>query len=288
MSKNTFNQPPTSILSTESYQSDYFPSNRSRKKAIELRVRSILFTFLALVFLNLIVEQPIRSLNLLLRLKPESDKSHLRDPSNWSIHQSQGNDSLTKVQRLEYELITSNRSSSSSSSSSELKESLLLTTNKKLLNLNDNRWNLLMIHGLGDLGATQAHQISSSLRRSDPELFSKFNFIIPHAGLIRISVFEKDIRPGWFDIRSWDNINEDEDLDGFYSSVRSLQLMMTELGLDLNRTIVAGFSQGAVMSLLLTLTLKRPPLLTIMMSGYFPIQETIKELILQGKRNSTY
>ncbi|KAI8448616.1 Alpha/Beta hydrolase protein [Phakopsora pachyrhizi] len=145
-----------------------------------------------------------------------------------------------------------------------------------------------MIHGLGDLGATQAHQISSSLRRSDPELFSKFNFIIPHAGLIRISVFEKDIRPGWFDIRSWDNINEDEDLDGFYSSVRSLQLMMTELGLDLNRTIVAGFSQGAVMSLLLTLTLKRPPLLTIMMSGYFPIQETIKELILQGKRNSIY
>ncbi|WAR55120.1 hypothetical protein PtB15_4B740 [Puccinia triticina] len=68
-----------------------------------------------------------------------------------------------------------------------------------------------------------------------------------------------------------------------------LRHLLARNGVDFSRTIVAGFSQGAVMALLLGLTLDPPPAGIIMLSGYLPMPGDLGALFGRkgGERRGT-
>lgn len=55
--------------------------------------------------------------------------------------------------------------------------------------------------------------------------------------------------PSWYDIRSLDGVNEDEDEEQMLKSVHQLHRLITEeveYGIQSERIVVGGFSQGMV------------------------------------------
>jgi len=132
-------------------------------------------------------------------------------------------------------------------------------------------WTCVLLHGLGDHQASDSFRLRQALLSLSPALFEPMAFIIPVADTLPVSVFAGQPRSAWFDIRNWTLLHQHEDLLHMHSNVRRLTNIIIRNKLDLSRTIIAGFSQGAVMSLLLGLTLDPPPAGLIMLSGFLPM-----------------
>ncbi|PLW20073.1 hypothetical protein PCANC_12068 [Puccinia coronata f. sp. avenae] len=141
-----------------------------------------------------------------------------------------------------------------------------------------NNWTCLLLHGLGDHQASDSFLLREALLRLHPEIFEPISFIVPLADLLPITVFSGQLRPAWFDIRNWSHIHQDEDIPNMNINVRRLIHIINRNNLDTSRTIIAGFSQGAVMSLLLGLTLEQPPASLIMLSGFLPMPSHLERL----------
>ncbi|KAH9817221.1 Alpha/Beta hydrolase protein [Melampsora americana] len=132
-------------------------------------------------------------------------------------------------------------------------------------------WRIVFIHGLGSVDSSHGHQwretLLSTLQRplnsQSIGNLTGLRFILPKAPIIPVTVYSDQPnggeRPGWFDIKDWRDLNylEDEDIK--------------ESKMQMNKTIIAGFSQGAVMTLLTSLTSSEPPAATLMLSGYLPL-----------------
>ncbi|POV99743.1 hypothetical protein PSTT_13564, partial [Puccinia striiformis] len=143
---------------------------------------------------------------------------------------------------------------------------------------NSNNWTCILIHGLGDYHASDSFRLREALLGLRPALFEPMSFIIPSADPLPVTVFGGQLRSAWFDIRNWTDVHRDEDIVRMKTNVRRLIHIIHHHHLDMNRTIIAGFSQGAVMSLLLGLTLDPPPAGLVMLSGFLPIPSHLKEL----------
>lgn len=150
-------------------------------------------------------------------------------------------------------------------------------------------WTFLLLHGLGDYKASASFRIREALINLRPDLFESMRFIMPTAGQLPITVFGDQIRSAWFDIKNWTNVHQQEDVHHMKQNVNALLHILQNNQIDLSRTIIGGFSQGAVMSLLLSLCLSKPPAAVIMLSGYTPIPAELLKLRLpvsKGKENN--
>ncbi|KAH9818785.1 Phospholipase/Carboxylesterase-domain-containing protein [Melampsora americana] len=143
---------------------------------------------------------------------------------------------------------------------------------------------MIFLHGLSDLNLTQSYTFKNYL---DSNLFlnplnhqeigqlNGLTYIFPKAPLRPITVFDHQPTRGWFDIKDWRDLNFLEDEDGLRDSSIKISMMikglMDEGKIKMDFTILAGFSQGAVMSFLLTLVLPQAPFATLIMSGYPPL-----------------
>ncbi|KAH9450237.1 hypothetical protein MJO28_014466 [Puccinia striiformis f. sp. tritici] len=148
-------------------------------------------------------------------------------------------------------------------------------------------WTVFFTHGLGAMNASDGYRWRDFLLStySDPVTgnsvgnLTGLNFIFPKAPVRPITVYaaqtNQGARPGWFDIKDWRDLHYLEDEEGLRQSAIGLASILNNEALagkiQLNQTIIAGFSQGSVMSLLLTLTLPQPPAACIMLSGYLPL-----------------
>ncbi|KAG0140182.1 hypothetical protein CROQUDRAFT_665549 [Cronartium quercuum f. sp. fusiforme G11] len=148
-------------------------------------------------------------------------------------------------------------------------------------------WTVVFIHGLGALNASHGwqwrdfllskHSISNT--QSQIGKLDGLRFIFPKAPIRPITVFDGSenhgSRPGWFDVKDWRDLNFLEDEEGLRESCIGIAMILSEqirLGLmKMEWTIIAGFSQGAVMALILTLVLARGPSATLMLSAYLPL-----------------
>ncbi|PLW16797.1 hypothetical protein PCANC_15386 [Puccinia coronata f. sp. avenae] len=155
-------------------------------------------------------------------------------------------------------------------------------------------WTVFFIHGLGDYNASASYHWRESLLASylDPLAGNSFGnltglqFIFPKAHVRPVTVYSaqknQGARPGWFDIKDWSDLYHLEDEEGLRQSAIGLSTILKDEALagriQLNQTIIAGFSQGAVMSILLTLALPQPPAACIMMSGYLPLPLRLVDL----------
>ncbi|EGG06133.1 uncharacterized protein MELLADRAFT_87434 [Melampsora larici-populina 98AG31] len=143
---------------------------------------------------------------------------------------------------------------------------------------------MIFLHGLGDLNASQSYEFKDYLNSdlsTNPFTLQEIGqltglkYILPKAPFRPITVFDHQIHRGWFDIKDWRDLNFLEDEDGLKDSSIKIYKLIKDLidkgQIDMDFTILAGFSQGAVMSFLLTLVLPQPPFATLIMSGYPPL-----------------
>lgn len=92
--------------------------------------------------------------------------------------------------------------------------------------------------------------------------------------------------PGWYDIISLERIGQGEDHSGMMQSCSQIQALIDaemDLGIPNSRIILAGFSQGAAMSLLLGLTSSIKYGGIVALSGYLPLSGQIHTLAIGNK-----
>lgn len=104
---------------------------------------------------------------------------------------------------------------------------------------------MIFLHGLGDTG----HGWASLLNTIRPD---HLKVICPTAPVIPITLNLGFRMPGWFDITSLDNLEEEADMEGMNRSAGTVyKLIQGEMrqGIPSNRIIIGGFSQGAAVAL---------------------------------------
>ncbi|MBW0468807.1 hypothetical protein O181_008522, partial [Austropuccinia psidii MF-1] len=155
-------------------------------------------------------------------------------------------------------------------------------------------WTIVFIHGLGAVNASHAYQWRDALlsKFSDPlhgtnlGNLTGLRFIFPKAPIGPVTIYDSEpdhgARPRWFDITHWEDLNYLEDEEGERQSIIGISAILKDQinsgKIQMNQTIFSGFSQGAVLTLLLTLTFPQPPAAAILLSGYLPLPFRLKDL----------
>ena len=106
---------------------------------------------------------------------------------------------------------------------------------------------VIWLHGLGDSGAGFA-PIVPVLGLPDNH---SIRFIFPHAPEQAVTINQGYVMRSWYDIKSMDLHNR-ADMDGVLSSEKLLQDLIQEQidsGIPAKNIVLAGFSQGGVLSL---------------------------------------
>lgn len=106
---------------------------------------------------------------------------------------------------------------------------------------------VIFLHGLGDSGHGW-HGAAEMLSHNLPNT----KWILPHAPSIRITLNYGASMPGWYDILSL-SPNAREDEPGLYKSVGFISGLISDeikSGIPSDKIILAGFSQGAALTLL--------------------------------------
>ncbi|KZT29447.1 Phospholipase/carboxylesterase [Neolentinus lepideus HHB14362 ss-1] len=138
---------------------------------------------------------------------------------------------------------------------------------------------VIFVHGLGDSG--HGWKPVADMFQADQGL-GHVKWILPHSPTRAVTANMGMELPSWFDIRSF-GFDSVEDEEGMMQSVSSLeQLISQEVkgGIDPSRIILGGFSQGGAMSLLTGFTVKPKLASIVVLSGWLPLREKIKNMIL--------
>jgi len=140
---------------------------------------------------------------------------------------------------------------------------------------------VFIMHGLGDSG--NGWMPVARMLAQEPSL-KHIKWILPHAPRQPCTMNFGMVMPSWYDIytlaeKEYENRKEDEEgLLKSRDSIRQLINKEIEAGIPSERIIVGGFSQGAVMSLMLGLTSEIKFAGMAILSGYIPLPKTIKQL----------
>ena len=129
---------------------------------------------------------------------------------------------------------------------------------------------VIFLHGLGADGF-DFQEIFTRLQ------FNKIRFILPHATYQPITINQGFEMRAWYDLYDL-SLEKDEDEIGMKrSSVFIYQLIEEQisLGIDSNKIIIGGFSQGAVMSFYLGLRYQKKLGGIAALSGYLPLKEKL-------------
>ncbi|KAK4054439.1 hypothetical protein OIV83_000933 [Microbotryomycetes sp. JL201] len=136
----------------------------------------------------------------------------------------------------------------------------------------------IVIHGLGDTshGLFYAYQLGPR--------FPFVKWVAPQARFMNITVSNGASLSAWYDISSFEDLHYNEDERGMIESQRELNELIRAERQELSdqgkepRIVVCGFSQGAVMTLLNTLSSKEPIDAALMLAGYLPLPHGAKKV----------
>ncbi|KAF2796878.1 Phospholipase/carboxylesterase [Melanomma pulvis-pyrius CBS 109.77] len=139
---------------------------------------------------------------------------------------------------------------------------------------------VIVAHGLGDSGAGWLFLAENWRRRSK---FEEVSFIFPNAPQIPITLNGRMRMPGWYDIKSLNDLaSREEDEAGIHQSreyFHSLVDAEVAKGIPANRVVIGGFSQGGAMALISGVTYKDRLGGIFGLSCYLLLQKKLKELI---------
>ncbi|KAE9404822.1 Phospholipase/carboxylesterase [Gymnopus androsaceus JB14] len=135
---------------------------------------------------------------------------------------------------------------------------------------------VIFVHGLGDSGAGWK-PVADVLSRD----LGYVKWVLPHSPHSPVTANMGMVMPSWFDIKSF-GFRDTEDEKGMLRSKALIEnLIETELavGLEPNRIILGGFSQGAAMSLLTGLSLEKKLAGLVCLSGWVPIKTKLESIL---------
>ncbi|GAA5820096.1 hypothetical protein JCM11251_005480 [Rhodosporidiobolus azoricus] len=146
---------------------------------------------------------------------------------------------------------------------------------------------VVCVHGLGGQGADWPFYQTLAGR------YPYVRWVSPTAEYRDITVRDGERVRAWFDITTFDDLYQDEDIAGYAHSSQQLnQLVEQERELLISegkepRIVMMGFSQGGVMTLLSTLLSKNPSRFeaAVVFSTYLPMIDNIASLISPAARN---
>jgi phospholipase/carboxylesterase len=130
---------------------------------------------------------------------------------------------------------------------------------------------VIWMHGLGADG----NDFVPIIRELDLTGCPAIRFVFPNAPHIPVSVNGGYVMPAWYDIRSADLLNR-EDETGLHTSQKSIEeLIEIERSSGVEQIVLAGFSQGCAMTL--QTGLRHPQKLAGLMclSGYLPLHQSV-------------
>ncbi len=132
---------------------------------------------------------------------------------------------------------------------------------------------VIWLHGLGDSGAGFAPVV--------PLLnlphHHTIRFVFPHAPEQAVTINSGFVMPAWYDIKS-DNLHNRADMDGVLQSESLVQALIQEQidnGIVASNIVLAGFSQGGVMSLFTGLRFEQKLAAIMALSCYLPIKDQL-------------
>lgn len=141
---------------------------------------------------------------------------------------------------------------------------------------------VIWLHGLGDSGAGFAPVV--------PELGLPQNhsirFIFPHAPEQAVTINQGYVMRSWYDIKSMDLHNR-ADLDGVLASEKLVQALIQEQidsGIPADKIVLAGFSQGGVLSLFTGLRYPKTLAGIMALSCYLPTADKLPEQLSTENR----
>jgi len=132
---------------------------------------------------------------------------------------------------------------------------------------------VIWLHGLGDSGAGFAPIVPLLNLPNDHAI----RFIFPHALEQAITINNGFVMPAWYDIKN-DDLHNRADMKGVQQSeclVRALIQEQIDNGISANNIVLAGFSQGGVMSLFTGLRFEQTLAAIIALSCYLPIKDQL-------------
>jgi len=134
---------------------------------------------------------------------------------------------------------------------------------------------VIWLHGLGDSGAGFSPIVP--MLNLPPQ--HGIRFVFPHAPEQAVTINQGYVMRSWYDIKSMDLHNR-ADMAGVLASEKSVHALIQEqidLGITANNIVLAGFSQGGVVSLFTGLRFAQPLAGIMALSCYLPTADTLPE-----------
>jgi len=132
---------------------------------------------------------------------------------------------------------------------------------------------VIWLHGLGDSGAGFAPVVPHLNLPHDHTI----RFVFPHAMDQAVTINNGLMMPAWYDIKN-DDLHSRADMNGVLESetlVRALIQEQIDGGISANNIVLAGFSQGGVMSLFTGLRFEQTLAGIMGLSCYLPIKNQL-------------
>ncbi|MGQ0624574.1 MAG: alpha/beta hydrolase [Sporichthyaceae bacterium] len=129
---------------------------------------------------------------------------------------------------------------------------------------------VIVLHGLGDSGDGWAPLAPHLIRPGWPAV----RMIFPHAPIRPVTINGGMAMRAWYDIVDLDDIDRRADAAGVLESADAVEALIArevERGIPAGRIILAGFSQGGVISLAIGLRRREPLGGLIALSTYLPM-----------------
>ena len=130
---------------------------------------------------------------------------------------------------------------------------------------------ILIMHGLGADG----RDFLPIAEQLDLSGVGPVRFLFPNAPEIPVTINGGMVMPAWYDIRAAD-LGRQEDEAGLRQSQADIEALIaheTARGMPANRIVVAGFSQGCAMALMVGLRHAHKLAGIVCMSGYLPLAD---------------
>ena len=133
---------------------------------------------------------------------------------------------------------------------------------------------ILIMHGLGADG----RDFVPIAEQLDLSSVGPVRFLFPSAPSIPVTINGGYVMPAWYDILAADLVKR-EDAAGLRQSRLQIEALIADekaRGIPANRIVVAGFSQGCAMALMVGLRHAETLAGIVGMSGYLPLAETMQ------------
>lgn len=127
---------------------------------------------------------------------------------------------------------------------------------------------VIWLHGLGDSGAGFSPIVPVLKLPKDHQI----RFIFPHAPKQAVTINQGAVMPAWYDIKEI-NLHNRADMAGVLVSEQAIHRLIQEQvdnGINVDKIIIAGFSQGGVVSLFTGLRYPQKLAGILAMSCYLP------------------